>query len=124
MEKVAGGERSGIAVPRQVIVRSEAEWQKLWSELGSRQVIPKVDFQTRMVVGVFLGTRATSGFSVQIVEVREGSGELSVKYAERRPSPTNPVMQVLTAPFALVSIPKREGSVRFAEVPVLPRSIR
>jgi hypothetical protein len=124
MEKVAAGERSGIAAARQVVVRNETEWQQLWSEVGTRQATPVVDFHARMIVGVFLGMRSTSGFSVQFVEVREDSGEMWVKYAERRPSPRTPVLQVLTAPFVLVSVPKHEGSVRFGEVTVLPRAIR
>jgi hypothetical protein len=124
MEKVAAGERGGIAAARQVVVRSEAEWQQLWSELGSRQAIPKVDFEARMVVGVFLGTRPTSGFSVQIVEVRDESGVLSIRYAERGPSPGAMVLQALTAPFYLASVPARRGEVRFEQISASPRPIR
>ena len=124
MEKVAAGERSGIAAARQVVVRSEAEWQQLWSELGSRQAIPKVDFDSRMVVGVFLGTRPTSGFSVQIVEVRDEPGVLWVKYSERGPSPSAMVLQALTSPFYLISVPARRGDVRFEQMAASPRAIR
>lgn len=124
MQKVAAGERSGISIARQVVVRSEAEWQQLWHRHASRQPIPKVDFAASMVVGVFLGTRPTSGFSVQIIELREEQDALVARYAERAPSPDAMVMQVLTSPFAMVSVPARVGDVRFEQVAVPRRRFR
>lgn len=124
MEKVAAGERSNIAVALEVVVRTEAEWQQLWNEHAPRQPIPKVDFAARMIVGVFLGTRPTSGFGVQIVEVGELQDALRVKYTERAPAPGAMVTQVLTSPFALVSVPARSVEVRFEQVVARPHPFR
>jgi len=55
---------------------------------------------------VFLGTRPTSGHSVQIVEVRDESG------------------LALTSPFYLVSVPARPGGVWFEQISSSPRPIR
>ncbi len=82
--------------------------------------LPKVDFAKRMVVGVFLGTRPTSGFSVQVVELRIEQEVLIVTYSEHRPSPRTMLMQVLTAPFCIVSVPMHAGSVRFEAVAASP----
>jgi hypothetical protein len=120
MDKVAAGERSSIASTSTVIVRDEVAWQALWNEARIRSPIPKIDFTKRMIVGIFLGTRPTSGFSVQVVEVVSEQEVLVVKYSERRPSPRAMVMQVLTAPFAIVSVPAHAGSVRFEPVMVSP----
>jgi hypothetical protein len=120
MEKVATGERSGIAEARTVVVRDEVAWQALWNEVAIRKPIPTIDFAKRMLVGVFLGTRPTSGFSVQIVEVRDEQGVLVVRYSEHRPSPRAMVRQVLTAPFVIVSVPPDAGRVRFEAVTALP----
>ena len=120
MDKLAAGERSGIATARTVIVRDEAAWQALWNEAAIRSPMPKIDFTQRMIVGIFLGTRPTSGFSVQVVEVVSEQEVLVVKNSERRPSPRAMVMQVLTAPFAIVSVPAHAGSVRFEPVMVSP----
>jgi hypothetical protein len=65
------------------------------------------------VVGVFLGTRPTAGFQVEITGVREQDGALVVEYVERRPPSDAMVAQVLTAPFHLVTVPRHEGPVRF-----------
>ena len=120
MDKVAAGERSGIASTRTVVVRDEAALRALWNEAAIRLPLPKIDFTQRMIVGIFLGTRSTSGFSVQVVEVVSEHEILVVKYSERRPSPRAMVMQVLTAPFAIVSAPAHVGSVRFEPVTVSP----
>jgi hypothetical protein len=120
MDKLAAGERSGIATARTVVVRDEAAWHTLRNEAAIRTPMPNIDFTQRMIVGIFLGTRPTSGFSVQVVEVVSEQEVLIVKYSESRPSPRAMVMQVLTAPFALVSVPAHAGSVQFEPGMVLP----
>jgi hypothetical protein len=124
MEKIAAGERSAIVTARQVVVRTEIEWQQLWTEHASSQPTPEMDFAARMVIAVFLGTRSTSGYGVQIVDVRDRQGALWVKYAESTPSPGAMVMQVLTTPFCMVSVPARDGDVRFEQVPAPLRPYR
>jgi hypothetical protein len=118
MEQVAAGEQSGISTARMVVIRDEAAWQALWDEAAIRKPIPKIDFAKRMLVGVFLGTRPTSGFSVRVVAVRAGQEALVVTYTERHPSPHAMVMPVLTAPFVIVAVPLDTGSVRFEAVTV------
>jgi len=61
---------------------------------------------------------------VQIVEVRDESGLLWVRYAERGSSPGAMVLQALTSPFYLVSVPARPGGVRFEQISSSPRPIR
>ena len=70
IETVAAGEQSGVGDPRQVVARAQEEWGRLWQEHAPRLPIPKVDFGVRMVVGVFLGTRPTSGFAVRVTRAR------------------------------------------------------
>ena len=57
---VAKGDASGQQTARQVIVRTQAEWQALWKAhaLDPNAKLPAVDFNTKMVVGVFLGSQA------------------------------------------------------------------
>ena len=62
-----------------------------------------------MVVGVFLGSRPTAGFGVEIVSAREEQGALVVRYRETRPAADAIAAQVLTSPYHLVAVPKRGG---------------
>lgn len=109
---VAQGAMSNIEEPRQVVVRTAAEWQALWKEHG-RAATPTVDFTQSMVVAVFLGTRPTAGFSVAITAVKTEGTRTVVEYLEREPSRDAFVGQVLTSPFHAVRLARTAGPVEF-----------
>jgi PrcB C-terminal len=112
---VAQGTRSDISESRFVVVRTAAEWQKLWKEHDSRPA-PDVDFSRSIVVGVFLGTRPTAGYGVTITAVTARPGGAAVDYTEQRPAPGRMTAQVLTSPFHLVTVPKETEKVEFRRV--------
>ncbi|OFV93949.1 MAG: hypothetical protein A3H95_07720 [Acidobacteria bacterium RIFCSPLOWO2_02_FULL_64_15] len=116
MRTIERSAMSFVDTPRQVTLRTAAEWTAAWrAHAGDRQA-PVVDFSKEMVVGVFLGTRRTSGYSVEIVRTREENGALIVQYVETQPSPRAVTAQVITMPLHLVAIPTRAGEVRFEKV--------
>src|SRR2546425_3673082 len=117
MKTVDKGPMSGIDAPRQVPVRTPAEFATLWKSHAADRKMPDVDFTKNMVVGIFLGSRPTAGFGVEIVSAQPESGTLLVKYKETRPSRDTIAAQVLTSPFHLVAVPKFDGTVRFEKVP-------
>ena len=109
------GISSQIDVARQAAVRSDTEWNMLWSQHAGDRARPAVDFNREMVLAVFLGTRPTAGFSVEIVGAREESGALVVSYRESRPPTGIVTAQVLTSPYHLVAVPKH-GDVKWERV--------
>ena len=109
---VARGMSSHIDEARQTVVRSAAEWQALW-KTHSSQAPPKVDFDTSIVVAVFLGTRPTAGYSVQITAVRRTASGAVVEYVERKPPSSGMRAQVLTSPFDMVAIPRDVQKIEF-----------
>jgi hypothetical protein len=113
---VAKGPMSAIETASQVTVRSPAEWAALWKENGAPLALPAVDFSREMVVGVFLGSRPTAGYGVEIVRAVGNSGALVVEYIETAPSRDTITAQILTAPYHLVAIPKHDGAVTFKKV--------
>jgi PrcB C-terminal len=113
---VGKGPASAIDAPRQVVVRSDADWASLWQTSGAGGPLPAVDFSREMVLGIFLGTRPTAGYSVEIVRAVDASGALIVEYVETEPSRDRVAAQVLTAPFHLVAVPKHGGAVTFKKV--------
>ena len=116
LRTVGKGPMSAIDQPRQVTVRSAAEWGALWKENGANPPLPAVDFSREMVVGVFVGTRPTAGYGVEIVRAIGNSSTLVVEYVETTPSRGTITAQILTAPYHLVAIPKRDGTVVFKKV--------
>ncbi len=110
---VARGSMSAITESREAVVRSSAEWTALWKEHGSTGPAPAVNFSTELVAAVFLGSRPTGGFSVEVVGARIEGDALIVEYVEQRPGRSDIVSQVLTSPFHIVKFPAHKGSVRF-----------
>ena len=68
---------SFVDTPRQVTVRTGAEWAVAWRAHAGDRPAPVVDFSKEMVVAVFLGTRRTSGYGVEIgmlIDILESFG--------------------------------------------------
>jgi len=116
MTSIARGAQSAVETPRQLVVRSEAEWKTLWQEHAPDRPAPAVDFTRDMVIGVFLGTRTTGGYGVEITGTRQDRGSLIVEYRETRPGRGAITAQVITTPFHLVAIPRFAGDVRFEKL--------
>lgn len=112
---IAKGTLSGVERPRQVVVRHEADWRALWKEHAPEQGAPAIDFSTRTVVAVFLGSRRTAGYDVTITGVEPRGDGTVVRYRETRPGPHQMVAQIVTTPFHIVSVRAIRGAVTFAE---------
>ena len=108
------GEQSAIDEPKQVLVRTDAEWADLWRQHAGTRARPPIDFTKESVVAVFMGSRPTAGFNTAIVSATEGGGALIVRYTETRPGRGAISAQVITFPFHIVAVPRvTAGSVRF-----------
>jgi hypothetical protein len=116
LKTIDAGTESQIEEARQLTARSAEEWATLWRQHSWDRERPSVDFARDMVVGVFLGSRPTAGFGIQIVSAREDRGALIVQYRETRPPSGSLTAQVLTSPYQLVALPKRAGDVRFEKI--------
>lgn len=105
---LAKGNRSAITVPRQVVIRADADWQQLWSEhivqLVPAPPLPQVDFRTHMVIAVFRGN-TEGGFPITITEIHKGATELVVFFEELSPPPGFPLgVSVILQPYHIVQI--------------------
>lgn len=104
---------SMVDEPGQVVARSASEWTTLWRQHAGDKPAPAVDFKTRMVVAIFLGTRGSAGYSADVTGIRPAGGALIVEWQERRPQKGEVAAQVLTSPAVIVSVPKFDGPVTF-----------
>jgi hypothetical protein len=107
------GDQSGIETPKQVVVRTAAEWTALWRQHAPERPVPSIDWSKEMVVGIFLGSRNTAGYGVDITGVASESGALVVRYRQREPSPDAITAQIITTPYQIVAIPSTDAAVRF-----------
>ena len=107
---------SQIDSPRSAVAQTPDEWAALWRDHSGETAPPAVDLKTRTVVAVFLGSRSSAGYAVDIVGTRHAGGALIVQYQERRPAPGDITAQVLTSPAVIASLPKFTGAIRFEKV--------
>ena len=116
MKTISKGDVSDQETPRQVVARTNDEWQAVWKAHSATAPLPPVDFSTQMVVGVFLGSRPSAGYEVEITGTHtEGSG-LVVEYTQTEPARGMMGAQMITEPYHLVSIPKHADPIRFVEI--------
>jgi len=92
---------------------TEAEWTTLWKKHNFDKPEPRVDFSKEMIVAVFMGSRPTAGFSVEIVAAAERDGKFVVTYKEGQPAPGGISAQVLTAPYHIAAVSKSSLPVTF-----------
>jgi len=116
---VAKGDMTGQQIAKQVTVRTPAEWKALWKDHSATEKMPVVDFTKNMVVGIFLGSKPSAGYDVEIVGVRTQDKELIVEYVQKQPGRGTLAAQILTEPYHLVSVATHPGPVRFLHVPDL-----
>jgi hypothetical protein len=104
---LAEGSLSAIGRPLRQVVRTQAEWAKLWKAHGrGEEAPPKVDWSKEMVVAVFAGSRPTGGYKVKVGQARPLKGKLRVAVVEQVPPPGSVAIQVITSPFHMVAVPK------------------
>ncbi len=111
------GARSQIMTARQVVARTTEEYDALWRSHVPTRAPAAVDFSKEIVVGVFLGTKPTAGFSVTIVSAATEGNVLHVRYRETSPPRDAITAQVITYPYQIVAIPKSAATdVKFEKV--------
>src|SRR5919205_627256 len=73
------GAYGGVSERSQRVVRTQAEWERLWAQLRGNEVpappAPKVDWSREMVLAVFMGERNSGGHSVSVRSVTTGDKE-------------------------------------------------
>jgi hypothetical protein len=114
---ISKGDASDQEAPKQAVARTLVEWRSLWTAHSANEKLPAVDFGTKMVVGVFLGTKATTGYEVEVVNTREDGPALVIEYVVRQPRRDMMTAQILTQPYHLVAVAKHADPVRFVQVP-------
>jgi len=116
MKTIEKGDQSNMDDARQAVVKTAAAWKQLWQQHAPDRPLPAVDFTKEMVVGVFLGSRPTAGYSLEIVNAIEANGTLVVRYRTAAPPRGAMTAQVITSPYHLVVVSLFAGDVKFEKV--------
>ena len=90
------------------LATSQNDLQNLWSRaygtMTSPPPVPSVDFSRSSVAAVFLGTRSSGGYSVDVQNVAVENGEVYLDVAVTEPAPGTLTTQALTNPWVMVRV--------------------
>lgn len=114
------GVYSGISERALIVIRSEEDWDMLWtrhvSKIAPKPDMPSIDFSKDMVIAVFTGLKPSGGYKVEIVKMEMDEKTMTVFYRETRPSPQDIVATVMTQPYHLTKIERQNFEIDFEEI--------
>jgi hypothetical protein len=118
-QTIAAEAHSGVHERRREVIRDEASWLRLWSEIHAGATPlpppPAVDFTRHMLIAVALGTRTSGGFGVKVQRVTSRGETLEVDVALSCPAPGAAVSLSLTQPVEVVRAPRLAQTPIFRE---------
>jgi hypothetical protein len=105
------GEQGGFRTPDEKVVATKKEWGEAWP----RTPAPEIDFSKDVAVVVALGTKPSSGYSVEIVRVERTAGEIRVVVRRKAPPKGSNQLTVITTPFVVARMAKPDRKVVFVD---------
>jgi hypothetical protein len=119
------GPDSAITDSRLVVIRNAEAWQKLWTEMALKDPLPEVDFEKKLVLGVFAGEKP-AGTSIVLGRVEEYDDEVSAPYRFTLPAApaavqtssdavATPPAPAATHPYLLAVIPSVDKKIRLTQ---------
>jgi hypothetical protein len=109
----------GDSARARTVITDAATWTRFWASLkpdpNANGAAPSVDFSRDMVIAASSPLRPSSGYGITIESVTELSDRLEVQVVERSPAPDCVLLGVVTRPFDVVQLPRRDKPVRFVE---------
>jgi hypothetical protein len=116
VEIIAHDNMSNVDEAGHAVAFDQGSWATLWRKHAFDKPLPKVDFTTRSVVAIFLGSRPTAGYGIEIIRTMVEGDTVIVEWAEVRPRERILLAQVLTSPALIASIPKAGSMIGFRKV--------
>ena len=115
-ETIAKGTQSGYNKRDSLVIKDQAEWEKIWnlhtSNLDQIPHVPEVDLNTDMVIAIFRGEFPTSGYLTEIAQINESNDKIEVIVTETD-EVKGMVLDVLTYPYHIIKVKKSDLPVNF-----------
>jgi PrcB C-terminal len=94
-----------IAERERRLFRDREELDRYLAQVKARGAAPQLDFSSRQLLLVAPGPRSSTGYEVEVLSVRERSGEITVRVREQTPALQDRVEARVTHPYRLLSLP-------------------
>lgn len=108
-EVVARGDQAvGFGSASYQIVTSQDQLISLWQRAYGNQLtvpaLPSLDFRRETVVALFMGSRSTGGYGIDVRSVRDENGELYIDVAFTQPAAGDITTQATTSPWLILRV--------------------
>jgi len=115
------GSQCSIMEPKQVLAKSQAEFDAVWREafesMDMPPAKPKVDFSANWVIAIFLGEKNKGGYEMDIQAIAQVRGTTVVAIKEIKPGSNCLSTMSIEYPYLLASIPRQSAEkVEFKSV--------
>jgi PrcB C-terminal len=106
------GKHCGIDKPRNMVIKSQKEFDALWEESQKGidfgpfkpPVKPTVDFEKKWVIACFLGMVNTGGYSLEIQSIEVGPSSTLITILHKRPNLDCLTAQVIESPYLMATV--------------------
>ena len=117
--RVVQGFFSAGDASQRLVIRSQAEltaaWDAMFRTLSPPPEIPIVDFSQEMLIIALAGAKPSGGYCISVDSAVGSRRRMTVTVRSGGPSAGNPILPVVTHPFDVVRVPRRD-EVTFTEV--------
>jgi hypothetical protein len=116
-EPLLKGYQSGLRTPGAQLITDDAHWTAFWKQHSHWRIpapaAPQIDFSTRSVLAISLGDKPSAGWSLELRWLVLRNGRLVVHVAQHPPPKDHLVPQVVTQPYAIVTLARTEAQIEF-----------
>jgi hypothetical protein len=116
--RVVQGFFSAGEASQRLVIRSPAElaaaWNTIFSTVSPPPEIPTVDFAQEMVIIARSGAKPSGGYCISVDSAVGSRSRMTVTVRSGGPTPGNTLLPVVTHPYDVVRVPRRDD-VTFTE---------
>jgi hypothetical protein len=103
-----GSQAIGFERPAFRLLRDASEFLTVWNQAHGAVLnvppLPAVDFARETVLAVFMGTRPTGGYAIEVLDATLEGGDLYIDLRFVQPGADSVTTQALTSPWAFVRV--------------------
>ncbi|MFN0204287.1 MAG: protease complex subunit PrcB family protein [Bacteroidia bacterium] len=107
-KEIAKGNNSGVETAQQIVIKTEAAWEKAWKEAYGRQMpapaCPELDFTKQYVLACYAGMGANAGYGMEIQSVNVVEKKLKVSITHTKPGKGCMSAEMVVYPFVFLGV--------------------
>lgn len=114
---VEQGNHSSFTLAKQLILTDAAAWESLYAihKPAERSRPPAINFNSHMVLAIFIGEQYTGGYAVTIASLEQQPNKLLVHFVITAPKPGQTTTMALTQPFIMITTARVPSPIVFVQ---------